>query len=86
MPEICRFYGITIRMFFKPREHEPSHIHAIYGDQIGIFNIQTHQMIDGDLPARIQKLVFEWLNQYDVELQEMWNTQELKKLPPLVKE
>lgn len=32
MPEISRFYGIVIKMFFKPKEHEPSHIHALYGD------------------------------------------------------
>ena len=36
MPEISRFYGIVIKMFFKPREHEPSHIHALYGEHIGI--------------------------------------------------
>lgn len=29
MPEISRFYGIIIKMFSKPKEHEPSHIHAI---------------------------------------------------------
>lgn len=86
MPEICRFYGIVIRMFFKPREHEPSHIHAIYGEQVGIFSIETHQMIEGSLPTRIQRLVFEWLSQHDVELQEMWDTQDIRKLPPLVKE
>ena len=33
MPEICRFYGIVIKMFFKPKEHEPSHLHALYGAQ-----------------------------------------------------
>ena len=32
MPEIARFYGIIIKMFFKPKEHEPSHVHAIYGE------------------------------------------------------
>ena len=37
MPEICRFYGIVIKMFFKPKEHEPSHLHALYGEHIGIF-------------------------------------------------
>ena len=50
MPEITRFYGIMIKMFFKPKEHEPSHIHAIYGENIGIFNINTTEMETGDLP------------------------------------
>lgn len=39
MPEISRFYGIVIKMFFKPKEHEPSHIHALYGEHIGIFDL-----------------------------------------------
>ncbi len=30
MPEISRFYGIIIKMLFRPKEHEPAHIHAIY--------------------------------------------------------
>ena len=37
MPEIVRFYGIIIKMFFKPKEHEPSHIHAIYNEYVGLF-------------------------------------------------
>ena len=41
MPEITRFYGIVIKMFFKSKEHKPSHIHALYGEYIGEFNIQT---------------------------------------------
>ena len=40
MPEIARFYGIIIKMFFKPKEHEPSHIHALYGEYVGVFNIK----------------------------------------------
>lgn len=48
MPEISRFYGIIIKMFFKPKEHEPAHIHAIYNEYVGIFDIHTLEMIDGD--------------------------------------
>lgn len=83
MPEICRFYGIIIKMFFKPKEHEPSHIHAIYGEKVGIFNIQTSEMIEGDLPARAKSLVSEWLEKYRDELLKMWNTQNIIKLPPI---
>ncbi len=83
MPEISRFYGIVIKMFFKPREHEPSHIHALYGEYIGIFNIQTCSMINGDLPKKAQELVCEWLQQHVEELQQMWDSQEMGKLPPL---
>ena len=83
MPEICRFYGIIIKMFFKPKEHEPSHIHAIYGEYIGVFDINTFEMIQGDLPSKAQELVKEWLKDYSKELQKMWDSQVIGKLPPL---
>ena len=83
MPEISRFYGIGIKMFFKPKEHEPSHIHALYGEYVGIFDLQSMEMTEGDLPKRAQELVREWLSQNQGELLKMWKSQELKKLPPL---
>lgn len=83
MPEICRFYGIVIKMFFKPKEHDPSHIHALYGEHIGIFDLRTMEMTEGDLPVKAQQLVKEWLKDNQGKLIEMWNTQKLEKLPPL---
>ncbi len=83
MPEIARFYGIIIKMFFKPKEHEPSLIHALYGEYMGEFNILTMEMIQGDLPAKAQELVKEWLALHQNELQAMWDTQTVRKLPPL---
>ena len=83
MPEISRFYGIVIKMFFKPKEHEPSHIHALYGEYVGEFNIQTFEMIEGDLPVRAQKMVQEWLGLYADQLQAMWDSRVIEKLPPL---
>ena len=83
MPEISRFYGIVIKMFFKPKSLEPSHIHALYGEYIGVFDLGTHEMTDGDLPLKAQSLVKEWLSINDKELQKMWDSQEIVKLPPL---
>lgn len=83
MPEISRFYGIVIKMFFKPKEHEPSHIHALYGEYVGIFEIGTMEMTAGDLPKKAQELVREWMMKNQDELLKMWDSQELKKLPPL---
>jgi len=83
MPEVTRFYGISIRMFFKPKEHEPSHIHALYGDYVGEFNIQTSEMMRGNLPAKAQALVKEWISIYKDDLQKMWDTQVIRKLPPI---
>ena len=57
MPEISRFYGLVIKMFFKRKEHEPPHIHALYGEYIGIFELSSLQMIEGDLPSKAHQLV-----------------------------
>lgn len=83
MPEICRFYGIIIKMFFKPKEHEPAHIHAIYNEYVGIFDIHTFEMTDGDLPNKAQVLVKEWLKMNYADLLRMWETQTMDKLEPL---
>ena len=83
MPEICRFYGIVIKMFFKPREHDPSHIHALYGEHIGIFDLRTMEMTEGDLPLKAQQLVKEWLSENQSRLIDMWSSQKREKLPPL---
>ena len=83
MPEIVRFYGIISKMFLKPKEHETSHIHAIYNEYVGLFNIKTYEMFEGDLPSKAQELVKEWLSLHSDELQEMWNKQIITKLPPL---
>lgn len=83
MPEISRFYGIVIKMFFKPKEHDPSHIHALYGEYVGIFDLHTLEMIEGDLPKKAQELVQEWMNRNKHELIKMWDSQDLRKLPPL---
>ncbi len=83
MPEICRFYGIVIKMFFKPKEHEPSHIHALYNEYVGLFDLDTLNMTEGDLPLKAQQLVHEWLTKHQKELKSMWYNQRIKKLPPL---
>ncbi len=83
MPEISRFYGIVIKMYFKPKEHEPSHIHALYGEYMGEFNVRTMEMEKGDLPVKAQEIVREWLSLHQDELQKMWDTQMISKLPPL---
>lgn len=82
MPEITRFYGIIIKIFFT-REHNPPHFHAIYGEYNGTFEISTLNMLEGDLPLKAQALVKEWAAQYADDIMKMWDTKILKKLPPL---
>ena len=82
MPEVTRFYGIVIKIFFL-REHNPPHFHAVYGEHNGIFEIETLKMLEGDLPKKAQPLIVEWAGNYKAELMEMWNKKQLQKLPPL---
>lgn len=70
-------------MFFKPKEHEPSHLHAMYGEFVGLFDLQTLEMTEGDLPFRAQQLVREWMAAHQKKLLEMWDNQKFEKLPPL---
>jgi hypothetical protein len=81
MPVIARFYGIIIKMYF--REHGVPHFHAIYGEYNGVFEVETLEMIEGDLPPRAQRLVREWGSRYQADVQEMWNTQKFRQLPGL---
>ena len=81
MPEITRFYGIIIKLFFG--DHPPPHFHAVYGEHNALFNIESLDVIEGDLPPRARQLVVEWATEYQTELIKMWATQEFKKLPPL---
>lgn len=83
MPEICRFYGIVVKMFYKPKEHEPCHIHALYGEYVGLFSLITLEMMEGDLPGKAQELVIEWMKINRDELLDMWERQEIRRLPPL---
>lgn len=81
MPEIARFYGIIIKLFFG--DHPPPHFHAVYGEYNGLFDINTLEMFEGDLPERARKLVVEWASLYQAELLEMWEKQSFNKLPAL---
>jgi hypothetical protein len=86
MPEVSRFLGIVIAMYFK--EHAPPHFHAKYGNQRAAFSINELQLIEGKLPPRIVSLVLEWAFQHREELLENWNRvqqrEEIQKIEPLV--
>lgn len=83
MPEISRFYGITIKMYFLASEHNPPHIHAIYNKDIAVIDIQTLEVIEGKIPKRALKLVKEWILIHKNEIKEIWRTQQFKRIEPL---
>lgn len=83
MPIIAQFYGIIIKMYFSQSEHGVPHFHALYGEHNGVFDIQTLEMLEGDLPIRAQRLIREWSAHHQNELLEMWNTNQFRRLPGL---
>lgn len=83
MPTIARFFGIEIQMYFQQSEHNPPHLHAMYGGTKGAIDIQTGKTLDGNLSKAMVKIVKMWIAQHKEELLEMWKTQKFRKLPPL---
>ena len=83
MPVISRFNGITIRMYLRKKEHNPPHIHVIYGEYIGLFTIAEGDMFEGDLPIKTQAAVKQFISYYRERLLEMWETQKFEILSPI---
>lgn len=83
MPVISRFNGIVIKMYLRQKEHNPPHIHAICGDNIGMFSLSDGEMFEGDLENKEQKMVQKFIAKYGKELLDMWETQQFKSLPPV---
>lgn len=79
MPELCRFYGIVIRMYAD--DHAPPHFHAEYSGREVLVAIDGLAVIRGSLPARAWRLVVEWASLHQAELQEAWDRAERLELP-----
>ena len=71
MPELCRFLGIVIAMFYK--DHAPAHFHAKYGEFEITVAIDTGIVI-GEFPKRAQRLVLEWYELHKMELKNDWES------------
>jgi hypothetical protein len=85
MPEISRFFGIIIRMYFD--EHPPPHFHAIYGKHEMQVRINPIGVLRGQLPRRAESMVIEWAALHQQELIQNWerlrNDQTVEKIEPL---
>ena len=85
MPELSRFYGIVVKMYYN--NHSPPHFHAEYGSDGMVVDINTLAIIGGRIPPRATGLVMEWAAQHQTELQQAWtqarNMQPLDSIDPL---
>ena len=76
MPEISRFLGIVISMYY--REHEPAHFHAKYGGYTVVVGIETG-IVSGRFPKRALGHVLEWSELHKEELLENWRLSKDRK-------
>jgi Domain of unknown function (DUF4160) len=85
MPEICRFYGIVIYMYYD--DHEPPHFHANYQGYKSVWSIVDLRVLAGSLPPRIENLIKRWALEKRQELAENWerckDEKQLKRISPL---
>jgi len=85
MPEISRFFGIIIKMFFD--DHNPPHFHAEYSGYFALIDIRSLSAFSGHLPPRVMGLVIEWATIHKEELFADWARaraqQKLLKIDPL---
>lgn len=72
MPEISRFLGIVIYMYFN--DHNPPHFHVWYNEYQGAIAIHTLGLIEGKMPPKVLSLVIEWASLHQAELLENWES------------
>ena len=85
MPEISRFFGVVIAMYYD--DHTPPHFHARYGSQQASIDIASLDLLAGRLSPRVRGLVTEWASKHESELRENWELARagapLKRIEPL---
>jgi len=73
MPTLSMFFGLIIEMYYAPKEHNPPHIHVRYQDSKASVNINTCELIDGNLSIRHLRLVQAWIEIHKDELLANWD-------------
>lgn len=81
MPTISMFYGIIIRMYCAPSEHNPPHIHVYYQEFRAIVNIKDAEIMEGNLPPKQIKLVLAWVELRKEDLLADWELAMNGELP-----
>jgi hypothetical protein len=83
MPEISRFYGIVIRMYYS--DHAPPHMHAEYGEHELVVAFAPIMILAGSVPFRMRSMVLEWAALHQQELLQDWERCRAGQVPtPIV--
>lgn len=72
MPEISRFYGIIIRIFYETTRHQQPHFHAAYGEYLASFTIDPPALLAGSMPRKQLHLILAWAELHQDELMDNW--------------
>lgn len=80
MPELSRFYGISVRMYFA--DHAPPHFHALYGEEEVVIDIRRLAIIRGNFSPRAFGLLMEWASIHQDDLLAAWD-QAVKAQAPM---
>ncbi len=72
MPTLSMFFGIIVRMFYAPKEHNPPHIHVYFQQYTAVFSIPEGELTQGALPKKQTKLVVAWIEIHTEELMANW--------------
>jgi Domain of unknown function (DUF4160) len=81
MPEISRFFGLVIYMFFN--DHNPPHFKVVYAEFEANVLIENGDLLNGDLPISKLKLVQAWAEIHKIELLDMWESKNFHKIKAL---
>lgn len=71
MPEICRFFGMVMAIYYK--DHAPPHFHVKYNEFRASIAIETLEVLEGNLPRKAYQLVLEWASEHRGELKTNWD-------------
>ena len=81
MPEISRFYGVIVYMFYN--DHQPPHFKVKFGEYEANVLIENGNILNGELPLAKIKLVQAWAEIHKEELLSIWKTKQFHKVKPL---
>ncbi len=82
MPELSRFFGIIIRMYWEANApHHTPHFHAYYQDDVAIYSIDPIELMAGLIPRRQQRLVEAWAELHQAELMADWDSLQAGRRP-----
>lgn len=72
MPTLSMFFGIIIRMYYAPKEHNPPHIHVYYQEFKAKINLINDDVAEGKIPSKQLRLVLAWIEIHREELMADW--------------